>query len=189
MKLIPIDKPRNTNEDNAVQDEQLSTCGVVYKKNENGVYEFEEMLDPDKDYPEDTVAYTFRSVYVDVETIYKDTSVWNVKGSKDDPFGNEKSPNWLDVWSKKTKIELDSREGKCFVAGSKRKKDGTTECKGDSVGGHMALSKADSENPEEADYIYIIPICKGHNFYIVDWEMKVSEDVPAVRLERFMQKN
>ena len=185
MKLIPIDKPRNTKENITTENDLLSQCGVVYKKIESGVYEFEEMLDPDKDYPEDRIAYTFRSVYVGVAYIAKGTSVWNVKGSTHDPFSEGANVNWLGIWNEKTKNDLNRELGKCYVHGS-IKTNGTSYCRGFTIGGHMALSIG-SVTPSINDHIYIIPICTSHNNAANEAEMTVCEDVEAVEMTRFMQ--
>lgn len=93
MALIHIDRPKNLTESTAIQKIPLSEYEILYEKNESGIYEFAGFYDPDipdEEYPDGMAAFTFRSVFVDTVTIYKGTSVWNVKGSSNDKWNGKK---------------------------------------------------------------------------------------------------
>lgn len=187
MALIHIDRPKNLTESTAIQKIPLSEYEILYEKNESGIYEFAGLYDPDipdEEYPDGMAAFTFRSVFVDTVTIYKDTSVWNVKGSSNDKW-NGKKPNWLDVWNTETHNDLKSDSGVCYVAGNV-KTNGKTNCDGCTLGGHMALTFG-TVHPQTNDYIYIIPICKSHNNVHNEAEMKICNDVDAVKMNRFTE--
>lgn len=188
MALIHIDRPNVLTESAAIQNTPLSEYEILYEKNESGIYEFAGLYDPDipdEEYPDGMAAFTFRSVFVDTETIYKGTSVWNVKESSGDKWEGKKKPNWLDVWNKQTNNELRSDSGVCYVAGSV-KTSGTAYCDGCTLGGHMAKTLG-TVHPQANDYIYIIPICKSHNNVYNEAEMKISDDVVAVKMNRFKE--
>ena len=188
MALVHIDRPRNLTESTVIQSTPLSECEILYEKNENGIFEFAGLYDPDipdEEYPDGMAAFTFRSVFVDTVTINKDTSVWNVKGSSNDKWKGKKKPNWLSVWNTETHNNLDSNSGVCYVKGSV-KTNGTNYCEGCTLGGHMALTFG-SVHPGKTDYIYIIPICTSHNNVHNEAEMIICEDVDAVKMDRFME--
>ncbi len=187
MALIHIDRPKNLTEATALSNTPISKCEILYEKNENGLYEFVGLYDPDipdEEYPNGMAAFSFRSGFVDVVTIYKDTSVWNVEGSSNDKWEGRKKPNWLEIWNIETKNSVKSDSETCYVAGSV-KTNGKNNCKGCTLGGHMALSST-TVNPTKSDYIYIVPICKSHNNTHNKAEMKICEDVKAVKMNRFM---
>ncbi len=186
MALIHIDRQKNLTENAAAQNTPLCEYEILYEKNDSGIYEFAGFYDPDipdKKYPDGMAAFTFRSVFVGTVTIYKGTSVWNVKGSSNDKWKGRK-PNWLDVWNIETRNNLRSDSGVCYVAGS-AKTNGTTYCRGCTLGGHMALTLG-SVYPNKSDYIYIIPICTSHNNVNNEAKMKISQDVSAVKMNKFM---
>ncbi len=189
MALIHIDRPKNVSNETLDQDEFLSKCEVLYKENDDGLYEFQGMYNPDipdEEYPDGMAAFSFRSVYVGTETLKANTSVWNVIGSTGDYWDGKVCSNWLGVWNTKTGNNLKSETGTCFVKGSV-KTNNTNNCNGISVGGHI-VKDGKKVKPGKDDSIYIIPICQSHNFYTNKAEMKVSEDVPAVKMNKFMQK-
>ncbi len=130
-------------------------------------------------------AFSFRSVWVENVTLNKGTSVWNVKKSSDDKWEGQKNPNWLRVWNAKTNSSITSDSGTCYVKGSV-KTNGTSHCDGNTFGGHMALS-ASTVNPTRDDFIYIVPICNSHNNYRNVAQMTISENVTAVKMNRFME--
>lgn len=186
MALIHIDRPQNLNESFSNQNEPICECEILYKKNENGLYEFAGLYDPDisdEEYPDGMAAFSFRSVYVGTETLCKDSSVWNVENSTGDIWNGVKNPNWLEVWNTVTNNHIRSDDKTCYVEGSV-KSNGKNNCDGCTLGGHMARSSA-TVNPSDDDYIYIIPICKSHNNYHNKAEMKIHSDVVAVKMNKF----
>lgn len=188
MALIHIDRPKNLTESAATPNSPLLKCEVLYEKNKSGIYEFAGLYDPDipdEEYPDGMAAFSFRSVYVDTVTINRGTHVWNVKGSTGDKWGGKVCHNWLGVWYEVTECKVSKEVLPCYVAGSK-KTDGSTGCKGDIIGGHMALT-ATTVNPDENDYIYIIPICKSHNYFGNIAQMTVTHDVKAIQMNKFKQ--
>lgn len=187
MALIHIDRPKNLTEGAAISNVPLSECEILYEKNEKGVYEFAGLYDsdiPDEEYPDGMAAFSFRSVFVAVETIGKGDSVWNVEGSSDDKWEGKEKPNWLEVWNTVTRNRVTSDSKTCYVAGSV-KTNGTSYCKGCTLGGHMALSST-TVKPKKSDYIYIIPICNSHNNTHNKAKMTICKDVQAVKMNRFM---
>lgn len=192
MALIHIDRPKILTERATVPNSLLSKCEILYAKKESGIYEFAGLYDsdiPDKDYPDGMAAFSFRSVYVGTETLQQGTHVWNVNNSSDDTWTRDEkkqlNPNWLSVWNTTTNNNISSDSGTCYVRGSV-KTNGQSNCSGDTLGGHIAISQQ-TVNPEPNDYIYIIPICRSHNHYRNVAQMTLCQAVEAVKMNRFME--
>lgn len=161
--------------------EQEENCRVLYKHVKDDLYEFAGFYAPkkkDADYPDGMLALPVRSVYSCNHILHAGTSVWNVIGSTRDPKVDGKS--WIQLWMDKT-----HGQKKCYVEDSAH-----IDCNGNIYGGHMVLH-ANNVRPRHGSngVVYIIPICNAHNNANNVAEMILSEDVEAVVLNRYFEKD
>lgn len=158
---------------------------VLYRECDDGMV-FAGLYDPDvpdKDYCDGIVAVPLKSTFVGIKDFKAGDSIYNVQGSKDDKIfvdkdGKPESATWIQVWRDITKRECDYTPAeKCYV-----RFEGADTCKSkDLVGGHMM--EGESGVPNKGDTVYILPICKGHNFFLNKDEMKISFDVKAIEMK------
>lgn len=180
LKHISIPYTKNGLELNLTA-EQEENCCVLYKHVKDDLYEFAGFYDPEKkdtDYPDGMLALPVRSVYSHNDTLYAGTKVWNVIGSTGDPKVGGKS--WIKLWMEKT-----HGQKKCYVKDS-----ANIGCNGNIYGGHMVLNRNNVHPKYGANgVVYIIPICNAHNNTNNVAEMILSEDVEAVVLNRYLEKD
>ena len=156
---------------------------VLYRKIEEGKYEFVGLHDPeipDEDYPDGLYAINFTSVFSKTVPLAKGTHVWNVEGSTGDTWNGKKCNDWIGVW----KSKVPGGTVKCYVKESPGSQGNVISCNTPIVGGHMIKTNVQPVHGDD-DKVYILPICNAHNNYHNKNMMTVCENVTAVLLKRY----
>lgn len=166
----------------ALTAEQEENCKVLYKNIKDNLYEFAGFYNPeipDEEYPDGLIAISFGSVLRDIRCLRQGTKVWNVIGSTDDPW-NGKPANWIKIWENELRNKGIFPVIKCYVAGS-----ADIKCNKPIYGGHMVLTSKTSPEIGSNNTVYIVPICNAHNNRNNTRQMKISEDVWALVLDKY----
>jgi hypothetical protein len=100
-----------------------------------------------------------RSTYVGTVTWAANTDFANVTGSSEDPTV-EGYPTWIGLW--KHYCNGGNNPTYCTSRNWFSNEVGHRNCSGSFVGGHV-IPGTESGPMEEGDFVYIYPICRGHN--------------------------
>lgn len=185
MALEHISKqPTSKGKELSLTAEQEKNCKVLYRKNEDNLYEFAGFYDPDipdEDYPDGFIALCVNSVFGGIERLEKGTAVYNVIGSTHDPWNNIKNPSWIAIWEQQLKEKGHPNDKKCYVAGS-----AGIFCNNSIYGGHVVKQVQDTRpSPGVNGIVHIVPICNAHNNRSNINAMTISEDVYALVLNKY----
>lgn len=185
MALIHIDGVcTSQGESLKLTEEQTKNCKVLYKKTDDNKYKFAGFYNPeiaDENYEEGLIAVPLRSCSGGTVLLKKGTSVWNVVGSTGDYWKGKKCRDWIKVWMENCNGGKAPAE-KCYVKGS-----GGSSCNDNTVGGHVITTNVQPQYGDN-EKVYIIPICKTHNYYRNTNVMTVSKDVQALILDNYHNK-
>jgi len=157
---------------------------VVYHK---GI--FFELYDPGKIYSEDHSIVHIDSVFQGCGSFSWNQPLANVSGSTHDPkpidpqkAGNTRYSSWMDLWRAYWQNDPPACSSYNLFG---------FKCTGGLVGGHVYKGFQWGRNyavvPAGADYVYIIPICRGHN---ADYHVQMMPftNQHAIALANYLKK-
>lgn len=158
-------------------EQQIPEAWVLYRETDKGLV-FAGLHNPDipdENYADGMAAVLMQSVYQDTEYLAAGTQLRNVIGSSGDVLKDRNGyivdahPIWISVWAICCMNHGITPVRRCYVSNN----DGV--CNGAICGGHVWIVN------RPTDYVYIVPICSGHN-NLRDVAMTLQEDTPAVAM-------
>lgn len=141
---------------------------VVYKPSETSPdsYEFYDLWDHKKDYPDDYVALPVASVLGGVTDDYGvGTEFVNIIGSSDDPRPRVQGANsWISIMRLNGVRNCDSccAEHALYDPRTGQNIDVNFQCDEKMVGGHIFFG-FNSQPVDRGESVYLLPICNAHN--------------------------
>ncbi len=177
-KVMPV--IREDNDEPLNLPEEYNQLQIMYRKNKDGIFEYAGLYNENEDLEYqlgETEIVPFVSRYLGKETLSAGRIVWNVEDSSNDSCRDRDGDYWLDIWRNNAKGEK-----RCYVS------DDAESYKNhrDLVGAHV-VADPNLVKPDDQQKLYIIPICRAKNIFNKKQGMKITQQVEALVLDKFLK--
>ena len=159
---------------------------VLYRETADGLI-YAGLYDPDisdEDYLDGIYKIPLRSTYLRTAMLDRNSVVYNVHGSSDDTsfVVNGVKYNWVSwvgVWQYvMNQLNLTPNDRKCYVRSESEPDAPCPAIEGNIVGGHLTFNPNGIVNVQNE--VYLLPICKHHNYYRNIFPMRPTCAVYAI---------
>lgn len=175
---------------------------VVYKKNENGDWQFYDLYNENDSYDDKYVMVPLGSTYQKLRFVRRGTPFVNVLGSTGD--SRPEGASWIKLMQeiyekndiKEVLLTHCCTDGKFYRPFCSERKAIDKGCFGRIVGGHVLLNRKCNVESGEGSRVYMLPICSRHNTSRVGYNKSTGEgfymvtryNIWALVLDNFLEK-